>query len=160
MNLKIFGLLTIFIFINFSCSSDSLEDKPVELYNFSYNNSELDMIYRINYYRESLGLESLDTISHISFKAEEHNDYMISNSVIGHYNFESRSNNIKKVLGATSVSENLAYNYNTNNAALNAWVNSTKHRENIEGNYTHFGISIKINPENGRKYYTNIFIKK
>ncbi|MFN4199584.1 MAG: CAP domain-containing protein, partial [Flavobacterium sp.] len=44
------------------------------------------------------------------------------------------------------VSENIAYNFNTNNAALNAWINSEGHNENLLGDYTHFGISIKTIP--------------
>jgi hypothetical protein len=37
---------------------------------------------------------------------------------------------------------------------LNAWLASPSHKANIEGNHTHFGIAIKENPANGRKYYT------
>lgn len=145
-----------------SCSSeDSSEAKQdVRVENYAYNDLELDMISRINAYRINNGLNALEPISHISYKSEEHNEYMIKNDVVGHYYFESRSNNIKQVLGAVDVSENLAYNYNTNNAAFNAWINSEGHKENIEGDFTHFGISIKTNPDNGRKYYTNIFMKR
>jgi uncharacterized protein YkwD len=164
MNAKMFrALLPIAIlFTLVSCSTeDSTEEvSALKVDNFSYNETELDMMSRINDYRTSVGLNALEPINHISFKSEEHNDYMITNDVVGHYFFESRSNNIKQVLGAVRVSENLAYNYNTNNAALNAWLNSEGHKENIEGDYTHFGISIKTNPENGRKYYTNIFMKR
>ena len=164
MNAKMFrALLPIAIlFTLVSCSTeDSSEDfSALKVENFSYNETELDMMSRINDYRTSVGLNALEPINHISFKSEEHNDYMITNDVVGHYFFESRSNNIKQVLGAVRVSENLAYNYNTNNAALNAWINSEGHKDNIEGDYTHFGISIKTNPNNGRKYYTNIFMKR
>lgn len=145
-----------------SCSTeDSAENSDnLRAENYAYNDIELDMMARINNHRASVGLSELAPIDHISFKSGEHNDYMIANDVVGHYYFESRSNNIKQVLGAVRVSENLAYNYNTNNAALNAWLNSDGHKENIEGDYTHFGISIKVNPVNGRKYYTNIFMKR
>lgn len=164
MNAKMFRTLLpiAILFTLVSCSTeDSTEDvSTVKIENFTYNETELDMMSRINDYRISVGLNALEPINHISFKSEEHNDYMITNDVVGHYYFESRSNNIKQVLGAVKVSENLAYNYHTNNAALNAWLNSEGHKENIEGDYTHFGISIKTNPENGRKYYTNIFMKR
>jgi uncharacterized protein YkwD len=49
-------------------------------------------------------------------------------------------------LGAVQVSENVAYNYQSNEGVLNAWLMSDGHKENIEGDYTHFGISIKTNP--------------
>jgi uncharacterized protein YkwD len=42
---------------------------------------------------------------------------------------------------------------------LNAWLASPSHKANIEGDHTHFGIAIKENPANGRKYYTNILPK-
>ena len=70
-----------------------------------------------------------------------------------------RSENIIKTLGAKTVSENIAYNYNTPEAVLSAWLASPSHKANIEGDHTHFGIAIKENPANGRKYYTNIFAK-
>jgi uncharacterized protein YkwD len=45
------------------------------------------------------------------------------------------------------VSENIAYNYNTPEAAINAWLASPSHKANIEGDHTHFGIAIKENPK-------------
>jgi hypothetical protein len=51
-------------------------------------------------------------INHMSFKSEEHDNYMIANNVVNH-NFVARSENIIKTLGAKTVSENIAYNYNT-----------------------------------------------
>jgi uncharacterized protein YkwD len=38
-------------------------------------------------------------------------------------------------------------------------LNSASHKENIEGNFTHFGIAIRENATTGKKYYTNIFVK-
>ena len=85
---------------------------------------------------------------------------MIQNNVVNHDQFQERSKNIIEVLGAVKVNENVAYNYVTPNSALHAWLNSPGHKANIEGDFTHFGISIRINPVNGKSYYTNIFIKK
>ncbi|MEO8515431.1 MAG: CAP domain-containing protein, partial [Flavobacterium sp.] len=100
----------------------------------------------------------LKEIKHISFKSEEHDNYMIVNNVVNHNDFVARSENIMKVLGAKKVSENIAYNYDSPEAALKAWLNSPTHKENIEGDFTNFGISIRVD-SNGRKYYTNIFVK-
>jgi uncharacterized protein YkwD len=83
---------------------------------------------------------------------------MIDNNVVNHDDFVSRSENIMKVLGAKSVAENIAYNYNSPQAVLSAWLKSPSHKQNIEGNFTHFGLAIRINPD-GKKYYTNIFAK-
>jgi uncharacterized protein YkwD len=84
---------------------------------------------------------------------------MIANNVVNHNDFVARSENIMSVLGAKTVSENIAFNYSTAQSALNAWLASPGHKENIEGNFTHFGISIRENPATGKKYYTNIFAK-
>ena len=88
------------------------------------------------------------------------NDYMIENDVVGHQYFDQRASNIKQVLGAVQVSENVAYNYQSNEGVLNAWLLSDGHKDNIEGDFTHFGISVKTNPNTGKKYYTNIFMKR
>ncbi len=146
-----------------SCSSDSSDSTPSEnsnqrVMNYSYNASELETMEIINNYRVSVGLNKLQQINHISYKSEEHDDYMIVNNVVNHNNFVSRSENIIALLGAKRVGENVAYNYNSPQSVVNAWLNSPSHKENIVGNYTHFGIAIKTNAD-GKKYYTNIFAK-
>ena len=147
-----------------SCSSDSSEietaDTTVQkVVTYSYNSIELETMELINAHRVSKGLNPLEKINHMSYKSEEHDNYMIANNVVNHNDFAARSENIMKTLGAKSVSENIAYNYNTPQAVLNAWLASPGHKENIEGNFTHFGIAIKENPATGKKYYTNIFAK-
>ncbi|MBP6180514.1 CAP domain-containing protein [Flavobacterium sp.] len=158
-------LLVAVMFTMNSCSSDASEETTVstaatqKVVNYAYNTSELQTMDLINAYRVSVGLNPLEKINHMSYKSEEHDYYMINNNVVNHNDFVARSENIMKVLGAKTVSENIAYNYNTPQAALNAWLASPGHKENIEGNFTHFGISIRENPVTGKKYYTNIFAK-
>ena len=147
-----------------SCSSDGSETTAVEVksqavVDYTYSASEIEAMNLINEYRVSVGLNPLDKINHISFKSEEHDNYMITNNVVNHDDFVSRSENIIKVLGAKTVGENIAYNYNSPQAAVKAWLNSPGHKENIEGNFTHFGLAIRENPTTGKKYYTNIFVK-
>ena len=147
-----------------SCSTDSSETQKADLVAekvtvYSYNSIEIETMNLINAHRVSKGLTPLEKINHMSYKSEEHDHYMIANNVVNHNDFVARSENIMKTLGATSVSENIAYNYNTPQAALNAWLASPSHKENIEGNFTHFGIAIKTDPATGKKYYTNIFAK-
>lgn|SRR5574343_212374 len=151
------------LFTMVSCSSDSseaaAEDKQV-VTTYNYNETESKLITLINDYRQSKGLNSLTVINHISYKSEEHNFYMIDNNVVNHDYFQQRSDNLVRVLGAEKVGENIAYNYQTAESAMSAWLNSPSHKANIEGDYTHLGISVTINPDNGKKYYTNMFIKK
>ena len=151
------------VFTMVSCSSDSsdyvaTDNKVIVTYN--YNETETQLVTLINDYRVSQGLNALQVINHISYKSQEHNEYMIENNVVNHDYFEQRSNNIIQVLGAERVGENIAYNYLTAESAMQAWLNSPGHKANIVGDYTHFGISVTVNPETGRKYYTNMFMKK
>ena len=152
------------LFTLISCSSNETEEttspRPELIQNYDYNSSELQLADLINEHRVSLGLNPLQLINHVSYKSEEHNAYMIARKVVNHDLFPQRSENIIEVLGAVKVNENVAYNFVSSSSALNAWLNSPGHKENIEGNFTHFGISIRIDAETGKKYYTNIFIKK
>jgi uncharacterized protein YkwD len=156
-------LLSIILTLN-SCSSDAsdasvVEAKSQEVLNYTYSANELETMKLINDYRVSVGLNKLEKINHISFKSEEHDDYMIANNVVNHNDFVARSENIINVLGAKTVGENIAYNYNSPQSVVTAWLNSPGHKENIEGNFTHFGISIRSNTTTGKLYYTNIFAK-
>ncbi len=160
--LRVLLLVAIVITMN-SCSSDSSENSTSSASNqkamsYTYNSSEIEAMALINNYRVSVGLNELQQINHISYKSEEHDNYMITNNVVNHDDFVSRSENIMQVLGAKSVGENIAYNYNSPQAAVDAWLKSPSHKSNIEGNFTHFGISIRVNAD-GKKYYTNIFAK-
>ena len=155
----------VFLFTLISCSSNGTEEtvvvaRPQLIQDYDYNSDELQLADLINQHRVSLGLNPLQLINHVSYKSEEHNAYMIARKVVNHDLFPQRSENIIEVLGAVKVNENVAYNFVSSSSALNAWLNSPGHKENIEGNFTHFGISIRIDAETGKKYYTNIFIKK
>jgi uncharacterized protein YkwD len=165
MKVKIFKIILqlAVVFSLASCSSDSTDDvttdtKVIETYN--YNVTETKLVTLINDYRLSQGLNSLELINHISYKSEEHNIYMIDNKVVNHDYFEQRSNNLINVLGAERVGENIAYNYPTAESAMDAWLKSPGHKANIEGDYTHLGISVSLDLETGRKYYTNMFMKR
>jgi uncharacterized protein YkwD len=148
-----------------SCSAETpgMTKKPVtnensNTTNYVYNNSELELMQLINKYRVSIGLNALEKANFISNQCEDHNQYMIANNVMNHNGFDSRSQNIRKGLGAKSIAENVAHNYKTSQAALKAWLESPGHKKNIEGNFTHFGIAVSTDAS-GKKYYTNIFAK-
>ena len=151
------------VFTMASCSSDSEENSVEErqvVTSYNYNDTELKLVTLINNYRASIGLNRLEVINHISYKSQEHNIYMIDNNVVNHDYFQQRSNNLVQVLGAQRVGENIAYNYQSAEGALNAWMNSPGHKANIEGQYTHIGISVTIDETTGKKYFTNMFMKK
>ena len=147
-----------------SCSHYSDEeivtaDKSL-ITNYNYSTEEAQLLQMINDYRVSHGMNALIIINHISYKSMEHNDYMIIQNQVNHDYFAERAQNLMDVLGAYKVGENVAYNFSCPTNVLNAWLNSPTHKTNLDGDYTNFGLSISINPITGKKYYTNMFIKK
>ena len=166
MNSKLFRLLFVITILAFmiSCSTEdsgtsSTKTSSAIVLNYDYSSAELETMALINNYRVSIGLNALEKINHVSYKSEEHDNYMIANNVVNHDDFVARSENIIETLGATRVSENIAYNYNSPQGAFDAWLKSPEHKKNIEGDFTNFGISIRENTTTGKKYYTNIFVK-
>lgn len=159
--INLFALLLPILVLT-SCSSDaeSVESTAVETAKtYTHDATELELLDLVNAYRVENGLNALQIIQHISYKSEEHNNYMIATNTVSHDNFSSRKANLEQVVGAVRVGENVAYGFSTPQATLNAWIASEGHRVNLLGNYTHFGLSIRENAD-GRKYYTNIFVRK
>ena len=145
-----------------SCSSDteSVSNSSNETEkSYTHSNLEIELLDKVNTYRVSVGLNPLEIIEHISYKSSEHNDYMLATQTVTHAGFDERKSNLQAVLGASRVGENVAFAYSSAQSTVNAWINSPGHKANLEGDYTHFGASIKMD-EQGRKYYTNMFIKK
>ncbi len=148
-----------------SCTKDSdfpVDSADLKTANLSdavaYSQIELEILTAVNEYRKSQGLSVLSKVDEVTFQAEDHNEYMVKNKVVSHDNFPVRYANLVNGIGAKAVSENIAFGYRTAGAAVKAWINSDGHRKNLEGNYTHFGISVSQDEE-GRNYYTNIFVR-
>ena len=120
---------------------------------------ELEILTLINEYRVEKGLPTLQDLEVIKSVAFSHTDYMVVNNVVSHDNFSQRYQSLVSNAGATKVSENVAYAYNSAQSVVNAWINSDSHREALEGDFSHFDVSAEQNEE-GRWYYTNIFIKR
>jgi uncharacterized protein YkwD len=166
-NTKLFILAFSFVVMFTSCSKDQ-EVPEVRLTlnaeaelgdNVSYSKMEVTIMDAVNAHRKSLGMNALIKADDITFQADEHTNYMISNNVVNHDNFDKRYRKLVEEIGARAVSENVAYGYHTAEAVFQAWLDSEGHRKNIEGDYTHFGISVEQGP-NGRNYFTNIFVRR
>ncbi len=156
-------MLSAILFSLNSCSNNEVSEtvsvKENVVTSYDYIAIETDLAKLINEYRASKGLSILTLDNYVSKISEGHDHYMIDKNEISHDLFDYRYNNIVNVHGARKVSENVAYNFNTAQSTLNAWIKSPEHKANLEGDFTHFGISIKTNP-NGVKFFTNIFMKK
>lgn len=148
-----------------SCSSEDVNQvektsQPiVTLKNYTHSVFEIELLDLVNQDRVNKGLNALTIINEISYLASTHDDYMITNGVASHDNFEQRSTTLKSALSAISVSENVATGYNTPASTLAAWNASPSHKANLEGNHTHYELAVKADAE-GKKYYTLLFIRK
>ena len=146
---------------SFSCSTDNLEDTADAIINEYVPPTkiiEIEVMELINNYRIAQGLNSLSPMDEIKSEAFGHTDYMIENDEVSHAFFHVRKANLVNRVNAISVAENVAYAYSSAEAVVNAWLNSEGHKNVIEGDYTHFDISAEQDDE-GKWYYTNIFIK-
>lgn len=147
-----------------SCSKDAVDE--IDSANLSatqapleYSSIELEVLDLVNAYRSQQGLSNLLYLDEGSIQAAGHNDHMIENDEVCHDFFGNRYQALVNLVNAKAVSENVAFGYRTAEAAVNAWIKSDGHRENMEGEHTHFGISVKEDKD-GKFYYTNIFVRK
>ncbi|MDN3665406.1 CAP domain-containing protein [Algibacter miyuki] len=158
--LPLIALLALF---SFSCSpentNETFDDIQINSEALITKSIELETLELINEYRDSLGLKTLDNMDIIKSVAFSHTDYMMENNKISHDNFFKRSEYLKTHTGVETVSENVAYGFSSAKTLVKAWIASEGHRKTMEGDFTNFDISAEKN-ENGRWYYTNIFVKK
>lgn len=166
MRINFLALLSNIVLIStlISCTPDELNSPDTLNYsqnrefNYTYETSEIETMKLINDYRTNIGLKALIQNNYLSIKSEEHNNYMITEKKASHDNFSTRFHDISEALGAIYVAENIVYNTTTPQSALKCWLMSPSHKLNVEGDFTHFGISIRIDSK-GKKYFTNIFAK-
>lgn len=141
--------------IYFNESIEELSITPIE-----YTAIETEILDLVNSYRNGINLASLNSLNVVSSVADSHTEYMIEKGKISHDNFDQRAQTLMNKANAKTVAENVAYGYTSAESVVNGWLNSESHRSIIENpNFTHFGISTESNNE-GRNYFTNIFIKK
>jgi len=159
------SLLVFLSFVLFSCSKEDgsiLLNKTAEVMNknVTYSKIENDILDLVNSHRTSIGLSKLTKLNIVSGVADGHTEYMIQTGQISHDNFDERAQELMDNAGAKSVAENVAYGYTTAESVVNSWLNSSEHRDIIENpNFTHFGISTEANND-GRNFFTQMFIKK
>jgi uncharacterized protein YkwD len=147
-----------------SCSKDSLEElESADLTTIpapvAYSDLEIEVLELINAYRVQQGLSELLYLDEGSLQAKTHNEHMIEQDEVCHHFFGNRYQALVNTVNAKSASENVAYGFRTAEAVVNAWIKSDGHRKNMEGEHTHFGISVK-EAKDGKLYFTNIFVKK
>ncbi len=144
--------ISIFLLIGFfSCNKKEIEHTKTEY--------DTEILKLINEHRISIGLDILIYNEAIWKEAQIHSTNMADGSVdFGHDGFSGRIDKICETLAGNASAENVALGYNTAADVINGWLNSPGHKDNIEGNYSHTGLSAVMNNK-GVYYYTQIFIK-
>ena len=150
-----------FLFIVCSCSQESSEiitnDARTEIANEISITQEI--LKLVNNHRKSVGKSSLERNAFADQLATEHTNYMISKNQISHDNFNERFQELQHNVNAKSAAENVASGYPTAERVMDGWIHSPGHKANIEGNFTHIGITAIKNSQ-GSYYYTQLFFRK
>lgn len=140
-----------------SCSKDNVSDDEMEQLEALSVAEEILQI--VNAHRASIGKNTLEFNTLANDLSYEHTLYMIEQRDISHDDFDERSDRLIAEEDASRTGENVAYGQRDAEAVMEAWLNSSGHRKNIEGDFTHIGIAA-IKNNSGTYYYTQIFFKK
>ncbi len=143
--------------LHWSCGQDNssppLDDQPA---------LALEAFKLINQHRTDLSLDPLSWNETIAEQCRIHSRNMAQDKVpFGHDGFQERLDIIKKTIPYSFAGENVAWNQGVLKPAENAvegWLASPGHRENIEGDYTLSGMGVAGGDAIGY-YFTQIFIK-
>lgn len=156
---KTWFILLCFAVLTFtvSCSKDAISENVIEKPEAVSMAEEI--LQLVNTHRANIGKDTLSFDTLANDLVYDHTLYMIEQNDISHDDFDERADRLFEEGNANSVSENVAYGQRTAQAVMEAWLNSSGHRENIEGDFTHIGIAVVKNAS-GTYYFTQLFMKK
>jgi uncharacterized protein YkwD len=132
-------------------------ESPVDL---AITAIEQAVFEQINAHRQAQGLDPLGHQSVIATQSRQHSEAMAQNRRLSHDGFQSRVGAIAQTLTYRGAGENVASNQGYTDPATQAvqgWLNSPGHRQNIEGNFDATGIGV-AQAADGTYYLTQIFI--
>jgi uncharacterized protein YkwD len=116
---------------------------------------------RVNRHRRAIGLPALADDSTIARHARLHSAAMAAGTTpLGHTGFADRAATLRRVMAARRTAENVAFNQGHRDpaaVAVQGWLESPGHRENIEGPYELTGVGVASNAK-GEVYFTQIFV--
>jgi len=137
-----------------SCGNGSVESEYADIENRVF---EL-----VNEHRTSEGLATLGWSELIAEQCRIHSEDMAEGTVdFGHDGFNDRVENIRQEIDVVRAGENVAYNMgyiDPAQQAVDAWLLSSGHRQNIEGDYVLTGVGV-AKSEGDAYYFTQIFIQ-
>lgn len=125
--------------------------------------SEQKCIEEINKVRQEYGLKPLKEWKQLSDCARKHSQNMAQAICpFGHDGFNKRAKEMEKHASLLSFGENVAYSYNYDSPigiAVDGWMKSQGHKENILGDFIETGVGVSINKK-GEFYITQLFAKR
>lgn len=121
---------------------------------------EQNLIGMVNEQRTKQGLPALRHWKTLSDIARTHSENMASQTVaFGHGGFKERASQLKRTTPLSTFGENVAYSYGVKDpltTAVNGWMKSPSHRDNILGKFEETGIGIAFATD-GTCYITQLF---
>jgi len=135
---------------NYVVSQTKVED--------SYSEMEAQVLKLVNQHRKTIGLNELQFNEAINTEALKHSKNMASGIVpFSHDGFDGRADRLLSRLDGNAIAENVASGQTDAESALECWLESKGHKQNIEGNYNLTGIGIALG-KYGDLYFTQIFL--
>ena len=125
---------------------------------------EADVARRVNEYRVSHRLRGLRYDTKLAAVARAHSEDMArGRAPLGHDGFTKRADAVEEFLEFKEIAENVAMNNyarpRTVPVAMNGWLRSPHHRENIEGRFDVTGVGI-ARSRDGTYYFTQLFVAR
>jgi uncharacterized protein YkwD len=129
--------------------------------NISNADMEASVFQKINRYRVSQNLPALARNLAIDNQARIHSQNMASGKIaFGHNGFSGRVA-ATGIASSSGYAENVTYNQrhqDPSSQAVQSWLRSSGHLENIRGNYVLTGVGVASNNQ-GKIYFTQIFLR-
>ena len=120
---------------------------------------EKDVLCRVNKHRVSKGLRPLKLDQRISEACRKHSaDMAFAKAALGHEGYDERIEAIQ--IPYQAAAENVAANQghaDPAGTAVEGWMKSRRHRNNMEGDYDLTGVGVARN-NRGHYFFTQIFI--
>ena len=127
---------------------------------FTFTNDETTTLAAINDYRAQQGLKALQFDAELGALARDHTENMAAGVVeFGHDGQLERQNIVSNELGYNAIGENVAFNKGFADpigTAVQGWLDSPPHHDNIVGDFCFTGIGIVTTPDGGW-FFTQLF---
>ena len=124
---------------------------------------EQEVYRQVNQYRLSRNLAPLRLDARISYEARLYSQKMARGEApFSHKGIEERFKKVGRIIPYRKAAENLAVNKgfaDPGSVAVEGWIRSPGHRQNMEGKFNVTGIGVAKNPK-GEYYLTQFFILK